>query len=107
MEAISLKKTYIRTDGWRGYEQPVNAICGANDTGSWSDSPCPSNTRVNELNKAKKLLRENKISFRQTVCQTSNVFCAHVYLCVLPENKEKAREILQPLVNETQLFYLL
>lgn len=107
MNTISLKKEYIRTDGWRGYTQPVNAICGANDTGSWDNSPCPSKVRADELNKAKKLLRENKIAFRQTVCQTSNVFCVHVYLCVLPEDKEKARQILQPLENETQLFYLL
>jgi hypothetical protein len=107
MTLISLKKEYIRTDGWRRYTQPINAVCGANDTGSWDDSPCPSKTRADELNQAKKLLRENKIPFRQTVCQTSNVFCVHVYLCVSPENKERARTILQPLESKTRLFYLL
>jgi hypothetical protein len=53
---ISLKKTWISSSGWRGYEEPVNAICGANNTGSYSDSPCPEKTCLAELEKAKKIL---------------------------------------------------
>jgi len=106
MKTISLKKHYIRTDGWRGYEEPINAICGANDTGTWSDSPCPSNVRELELTRAKSILRKNKISYKQAVCRSSNVFCVHVYICVHPENRERAKELLKPLEADTRLFYI-
>jgi hypothetical protein len=39
---ISTKTEYISTDGWRGYVQPINAVAGANYTGTSSDSPYPS-----------------------------------------------------------------
>ena len=106
MKTISLKKQWISTDGWRGYLQPINAVCGANDTGTWSDSPCPSDDRKRELSMAKKLLRQHDIHFKQTWCRSSNVFCVHVYLCVSPEDKERAREILRPLKYQTRLFYV-
>jgi hypothetical protein len=106
MKSISLKKTYVRTDGWRGYEEPINAVCGANDTGTWSDSPCPSDIRAKELNKVKSLLRQNKINFKQSVCRSSNVFCVRVYLCVRPEDKIRANDLIQPLLDETRLLYL-
>ena len=103
---ISVKKQWISTDAWRGYEQPINAVCGANDTGTWSDSPCPSNVRETELNKAKKVLRQNKIHFKQIWCRSSNVFCIHVYLCTHPENLQKAKELIKPLEQETRLLYV-
>jgi hypothetical protein len=106
METISLKKHYVRTDGWRGYEKPINAVCGANDTGTWSDSPCPSNVRYEELRKAKLILRRNKIPYKETACKSSNVFCMHVYVCVHPENLERAKELIQPLIAETTLLYI-
>jgi hypothetical protein len=104
---ISLKTKYIRTDGWRGYEQPVNAVCGANDTGSFSDSPCPSHVRKAEIGKAVKLLRQNKIPYRTTWCQSSNVFCVHQYVVVAPEHKETAISLIKPLVDETRLLYVI
>jgi hypothetical protein len=106
MKTISLKKTWISTDAWRGYYRPLNAVCGANDTGGWSDSPCPSDVRANELGMAKKTLRHNRINFKQTWSRSSNVFCVHVYLCVAPEDKQRAVEVLKPLEQETRLLYL-
>jgi hypothetical protein len=106
METISLKKKYVRTDGWRSYEEPVNAVCGANNTGNWSDSPCPENVCLAELKKAKDILRQNKIPYKQTWCKTTNVFCIHLYICVHESNKDKAKELLLPLVNETRLLYI-
>ena len=103
---ISLKKRYVKTDGWRGYEEPVNAICGANNTGNWSDSPCPEKTCLAELGQVKKILRENKIPFRQTWCQTSNVFCIHGYIVVPEELKETAKNLIAHLPKETRLLYL-
>ncbi len=63
MGAIITRKVWISTSGWRGYEQPVDAVCGANDTGMWKDSPCKSDVRERELNMVKDILRKNKIKF--------------------------------------------
>jgi hypothetical protein len=103
---ISLKKTWISSSGWRGYEEPINAICGANNTGSYSDSPCPEKTCLAELEKAKKILRKNKIPFKQTWCQTTNVFCIHGYIVVPAELKETAKNLIAHLPAETRLLYL-
>lgn len=105
MKTISLKTKYVR-NGWRGYVQPINAVCGANDTGTYSNSPCNSNVRIKELNQVKSILRKNKIRFKQMYCETSNAFCIHVYICVDPENKEKAKNLIEPLIDETRLLYI-
>lgn len=102
---ISTKTKYIRTDGWRGYEQPINAVAGANTTGSYEDSPCPESVCKSELDGFKKLLRKAGIKFRQTVNSTSNVFCAHVYVLVAPEDREKALELAEQYKEGTRLFY--
>ena len=106
METISLKKQYVRTDGWRGYEQPINAVCGANNTGSWDDSPAPDHICRAELAQAKKVLRQAKIAYKQTWCRSSNVFCVHGYICVHPENTARAKELIEPLISGTQLLYV-
>ena len=106
MEKISVKKQWISTSGWRGYLEPINAVCGANCTGDWDDSPCPTKVTKSELLMAKKVLRSAKIPYKQTVCQSSNVFCVHVYLCVPASKKEPARELIKPLIPETRLLYL-
>jgi hypothetical protein len=89
------KKKYVRTDGWRGYEQPIYAVAGWNDTGSWSDSPCPTATGIKESHLLKHLLRINKIKFRVMSCQSSNVFCVHHYLIVPVEQIEQARKLVK------------
>lgn len=106
MSTISTRKIWIATDGWRGYEQPVDALCGANDTGAWRDSPCPSDVRQIELDMVKTILRKNKIKYKQTVCKSSNVFCAHFYICVSKEDKPRATKLIEPLVDKTELLYL-
>jgi hypothetical protein len=104
---ISTKSKWIATDGWRGYLQPVNAIGGANCTGDWEDSPCPTHVTKRELNGFKKILRQNKIPFRQFVSNTSNVFCVSVYLLVPPEHKERGLELSKEYSNTDglRLFY--
>lgn len=102
---ISTKKEYISTDGWRGYVQPINAVAGANDTGNWSDSPCPSHVCEKEIKEYRTILRKNKIQSRTMACQTSNVFCVHVYVLVHPDDREKALELANEHRNNTQLFY--
>lgn len=106
MKSISLKKKYVSTDGWRGYEEPINAVCGANNTGNWSDSPCPESVCLDEIKQASKILRANKIRFKRTWTRTSNVFCIHCYLVTLPEDVEKAKELIKPLIDTTRLLYI-
>lgn len=103
---ISLKKKYVRTDAWCGYEEPIDAVCGAKDTGTWEDSPCPTPLALAELAKAKKILKQHNIKFKSTWGQTSNVFCIHRYIVVAHENVEQAKELIKPLIDECRLLYI-
>jgi hypothetical protein len=103
---ISLKTRYVSTSGWRGYVEPIDAVCGANDTGMWDDSPCPSTTCKAEIGMAKKVLRANKIKFRTTWTQTSNVFCVSCYIVVEHDKVERAKELVKPLLEQTRLLYI-
>ena len=105
MKTISLRTEWVSTSAWRGYQQPINAVGGANDTGSSSDSPCPSKKRKEEIAGFKKILRSNGIKHRTTWCRTSNVFCVSQYVCVAPEDKAKAIELAEAYTHETELFY--
>lgn len=101
------KTRYIHTDGWRGYSEPVNAVCGANNTGSWSDSPCPESVCLSELDEAKKALINAKIPYTLKWCETSNVFCIHGYLLVSGKaRRERAKELIKPLIENTRLLYV-
>ena len=107
MKHISRKTHWISSDGWRGYEQPIHAVAGCNDTGTYSDSPCNSNRATSELAIVKRELRKAKIPARHQICQSSNIFCAHRYL-VVPEHlidagKAIVRNILAS--EETYLLY--
>lgn len=105
------KQKYIKTDGWRGYLQPIYAVCGWNDTGTWSDSPCNSNDGQKEGNLVRQFLREHGINFRTVWAKTSNVFCIHRYIIVPVEMFDKARELLEHwyengIKEKTRLLYL-
>lgn len=103
---ISTKKHFVRTDGWRGYEEPIYAVCGANDTGTASDSPCRTEVANKELGMVKSILRKAGIPCKHVYCQSSNVFCVHRYLVVPAEETERARGLIQPLISETTLLYI-
>lgn len=103
---ISTRKHWISTDGWRGYEQPISAVCGANNTGNSWDSPCPSNTCDQELRLAGSILRQNGIRYKRTWCRSSNVFCVHGYLCVEDKDIDRAKDLIRPLIDQTRLLYL-
>jgi hypothetical protein len=105
MSYISKKTKWVSTDGWRGYVLPINAVGGANNTGNWSDSPCPSSTCESEINEFRKLLRKEKIRSVLSVEQTSNVFCVHVYVLVHPNDRERSLEIAKEHQKNTNLFY--
>ena len=105
MKSISKKTKWVSTDGWRGREVFVNAIAGANDTGTWSDSPCQSSERKKEIDGFCSILRKAGIRFTKSWAKTSNVFCASQQVLVDPENAAKAYELACEHKARTNLFY--
>lgn len=77
--------------------EPVNGCCGINHTGD--EGPCPTTKVDAELGGFKKILRANKIRFRSINSETSNIFCRRIYLLVLPEDLEKAKELAKEYQN--------
>lgn len=106
-ESWNYSKGWKSTDGWRGYEQPTYAVCGANDTGMWSDSPCRSDVAERELKAAKAALSKAGIPTKLMTCESSNVFCVHHYLIVRPKDKQKADETIEAHLEtaDTSLLY--
>jgi hypothetical protein len=100
------KMRYVKTDGWRGYSEPITAVCGANNTGSWSDSPCPEHICLSELDQAKTELIKENIPYSFTWAETSNVFCVHGYILVKGKIRQRAKELIKPLISETRLLYV-
>ena len=103
-----LTTTWVSTDGWRGYSQPTYAVCGANDTGMWDDSPCRSDVAEKELNEAKAVLKRSKIPTKLMTTESSNVFCVHHYLVVPPYYHEDAINLVREHLRntETNLLYI-
>jgi hypothetical protein len=99
-------KAWVDTDGWRGYEMPAYAVVGANDTGMFSDSPCPTTVCKRELAMAEQKLKEKGVEYKHAIGTTSNVFCLHRYLIVKPKDIDRATELVAPLIPEASLMYL-
>ena len=87
---ISLAKRWVNTNGLRGRYEPLYYVAGANDTGSWGDSPCPTGVCKRELQMVKDYLRKNGIKYREMVCATSNVFCVSRYVVVSAMDLDRA-----------------
>ena len=98
---------YIHSDGWRGYSEPQYAVCGANDTGTQSDSPCNSNVCKGELDAVTELLQKNGIGVKLVTCQSSNVFCVHHYLVPKVKDFDRAKVLVGEHIAtvETRLLY--
>lgn len=79
---VPVGQRYHRSDAWRGYVIPANAIACANDTGTHSDSPCPSDVSEREINDLRAHLKAMKINTTIRFGETSNVFCGKRWLCV-------------------------
>ncbi|WNO06030.1 hypothetical protein [Rhodoferax mekongensis] len=90
--------SYHKIDGWRGYQIPFGAVIGASDTGTWSDSPCPSDKVEAEIKQVQAELRKQGIRSRQKTGQTSNVFCGKRWLCVGPKDWDRAVEIAESFI---------
>ena len=85
------KRRYNKIDGWRGYWVPALAIVGASDTGTYADSPCPSNEVNLELRRLRKeVLRPAGITSRTRWGNSSNLFCSKRWLVVSQADFAKA-----------------
>ena len=71
-------------DGWgRGsYAIPEYAIVGSSDTGTYPDSPAPSDRVREELEDFRKVLRANRIRSRISATRSGNVFMAKRWVVV-------------------------
>lgn len=81
---------YDRYDGWRGAYVPAFAVFSSSDTGTWSDSPCPSDIVEKELVKARALLTSEGIKTYIAHSVTTNVFCMKRHVIVRALDYDKA-----------------
>lgn len=88
-------------NSWRRWVEPFTAVAGCNDTGSWSDSPCPTSLADKEVERLLTYLRSKGFKPYQCYTQTSNVFCVARYICVPLHQVIKAREAIAELELRT------
>ena len=100
-------KKWVDTGNNKGYYEYIFAVCGANDTGLFENSPCPSDIRVKEIDDALKVLNINGIPTEVAVGETSNKYCLHYYVIVPPEYHRKAKIIFNHYMDysKTKLIY--
>ncbi len=105
MAYISEKTKWVKMDGWRGYEQPINAVGCCNCTGDYADSPCPTKVVNEEIDGFKKILKQHGIKHKKKVTVSSNVFMVKVNILVHPKDRERALELAKAHKENTRLFY--
>lgn len=95
-EKISTKKTYVKTDAWRGYYTFPNSVYDTWATGEWSDAGENAGSKVKErIAKIRKALKEQGIASKVKATQTSNTFSTGVDVLVAPSNVERAKKIVE------------
>ena len=88
------KRRYNKIDGWRGYWVPALAVAGSSDTGTYSDSPCPSPVVLKEIKRIRKeVLLPAGIKSRSRFGNSSNLFCAKRWLVVAREDFDRAARL--------------
>lgn len=91
---MRIPKRYRRLDAWRGYPIPGPAVAGASDTGTASDSPCPTPQVKREIRELQRWLNTMGIKTRTRYGPSSNVFCGKRWLCVVDAKQHaKAMEL--------------
>lgn len=98
---IYIRKKWISTDGWRGYETFENAFAGVNSTGNYEDSPTPQHEADKSVEIFKKYLNRNGIKFKSQIGTTSNVFSANMFFITSPEMVQRAKEVTKKYIQET------
>jgi hypothetical protein len=107
MEKFSMKTGWVSTDAWRGYTRPIYAVAGASDTGTWGDSPCPSNTVNDEIEAIRRYLKSNGVSTRMFTGTSSNAFMVKRWVIVPPSQLEKGKRLVEEYLrnNLTRLLH--
>jgi hypothetical protein len=106
---ISTKtKITDKGDAWgRGrIEQPVFAVAGANDTGTWEDSPNNSYKVNDELEDLQKHLKSKGIHSKIENQSSSNVFMQRRWLIVETGKYEEAKKLTDEYMKEKKTNYL-
>jgi hypothetical protein len=95
-----------QTDAWRGYDVPTNAVAGSSDTGTWSDSPCPTDKVSGEIQTLKDELRKEGIGTKDKVTPTSNVFCAKRWVVLnKASDYERAKPIIKKVMDKSSYLH--
>lgn len=94
-DGFDFKRKWVSTDGMRGYNQPIGAVVGSSDTGTWSDSPCPSHVVKEELRAARKALATQGIECRTSFTTSSNGFMVKRWLLVREVDKARAKVVIE------------
>ena len=89
------RSSCMKIDGWRGYRKPMFAVEEVSDTGTWSDSPCPSNVAEETVKETIATLKARKVKAYEAFGTTSNVFCMKRYVIVRGIDYARAVEILK------------
>jgi len=87
------KKRYHTGDGWgRGsYDIPALAVAGSSDTGTWSDSPCPSGEVSKELKGIMNALKKEGLHPKELgATRSGNVFMGKRWVGVPEKEWKKA-----------------
>lgn len=92
------------SDGWGrdSYSIPQYAVVGTSDTGTWSDSPAPSDRVAAELEDFRKVLRANGIRSRIQYTQSGNVFMAKRWVVVHSRDFLKASALAADYLRDHQ-----
>lgn len=91
MEKITLNKTWVKTDGWRGYYEFNNSV--ASGTFLYS-KPIHNEAEEKRIAEYKKILKKNKIHCRLKTSKTSNVFAIGWDLIVSKINFDRANKLI-------------
>jgi hypothetical protein len=106
-EIFDMTTHCTKEDAWRPTFEPVYAVCGANNTGSWDDSPCPESVCHSELSAVESLLKAKRIPYVRKQLESSNVFMVREFVVVPPKHIEVAKDLVLDHLNstETSLIY--
>ena len=94
-------------DAWgRGsVTQPIFAVAGANDTGTWSDSPNPSHSVNSEILKLRSSLKKIGIPSRTSWTPSSNVFMTRRWIVVPQAQLSQAKARVSPMFKKLNYAY--
>jgi hypothetical protein len=94
---VSLKKHFVHTDAWRGYEEYDNSVAGGSFLAGYGDPYAESHNKdeMERIKNVKAILKKNKISHKLAHARTSNVFSNTYDIVVDKENVQKAKKLLK------------